>query len=428
MFLRATIRRLPQVLRPSQRLLPTPGRLFSDAPHGKDKPFPIDPLVVDVLESSQLETTEPVKRRRGPKKRVVVLEGPSAALPSVDEWKKYIPVTHATKFRVSLRKPETADMVAEAFVPNGSRDKVIVEAFPGPGQLTRSLLQLPKERIRKIIVLEDQEIYLNYLQPLEEQDPRVKVLPLDGYRWESYETLEKLGVLNEVQKLAWTDGVHPHLQFISHLPSNVMGEQLIAQLFRSIPDRQWLFQYGRVPLSFVLTEHLWKRVSASSESKTRCKLSVIAEATANYSEAVPYESLQPYEDHFHPARPSLSTPVEKKANKRPGNPFQAINIIPLENQVISRGRLDQWDYCLRRLFVKKATPLKSAMSSLAPGAQVLIKKISDPALPIDERVDVKTLVRQLSINDWQIILKAFGEWPFAPEDLSIDTSYGMKEV
>jgi hypothetical protein len=52
--------------------------------------------------------------------------------------------------------------------------------------------------------------------------------------------------------------VHPHLHFISHVPSTVIGEQLVAQLFRAIPEQQWLFAYGRVPMSFVLAEHMYE--------------------------------------------------------------------------------------------------------------------------------------------------------------------------
>jgi hypothetical protein len=60
--------------------------------------------------------------------------------------------------------------------------------------------------------------------------------------------------------------VHEKLHFISHLPQNVMGEQLIAQLFRSIPEKSWLFKYGRVPLSFALSQWVWEvRGQISSE-------------------------------------------------------------------------------------------------------------------------------------------------------------------
>ena len=177
-------------------------------------------------------------------------------------------------------------------------------------------------------------------------------------------------LLKDIATLAWEDGgscqcleptslpvncelaVHPSLHFISHLPSSIEGEQLIAQFFRSIPDQQWLFKYGRVPMSFILSDHLWKvqycllssiddlsnilkRISAPLSANERCKLTVIAEATADCSYAMQPEALLPYPLHFHPARPSASTsPDARKHNtRRVGNPFQAINIIPREEQV-----------------------------------------------------------------------------------------------
>jgi hypothetical protein len=100
--------------------------------------------------------------------------------------KRCIPVfpttsnTQLVKHRVCLRDSETAAQVAESFVPAGTKDKVIIEAFPGmysapsniswtdnlvgPGILTRALLQLPRERIRKIIVLENAECFLDNLR------------------------------------------------------------------------------------------------------------------------------------------------------------------------------------------------------------------------------------------------------------------------
>lgn len=82
---------------------------------------------------------------------------------------------------VSISNPDTADLVANASVPEGSKGKVIIEGFPGaysystlpetlmkllkgPGCLTRALLKLPKERIRKIIILEDNEEFLRCLR------------------------------------------------------------------------------------------------------------------------------------------------------------------------------------------------------------------------------------------------------------------------
>ena len=49
----------------------------------------------------------------------------------------------------------------------------------------------------------------------------------------------------------------PNLHFVSHLPQTIHGEQLIAQLFRSIPERSWLFKYGRVPMSILMSDLVW---------------------------------------------------------------------------------------------------------------------------------------------------------------------------
>jgi transcription factor 1 len=51
---------------------------------------------------------------------------------------------------------------------------------------------------------------------------------------------------------------------------------------------------------------------------------------------------------------------------------------------------------------------------LAPGAQTLVKKVTDPDDPLSERIDPKKLIRHLTVDDWKIIIRAFHNWPFAP--------------
>lgn len=53
--------------------------------------------------------------------------------------------------------------------------------------------------------------------------------------------------------------------------------------------------------------------------------------------------------------------------------------------------------------------------SLAPGAQSLLRRLTDQELPPEERVDIKKQIRSLDIKDWALILRAFDNWPFAPE-------------
>lgn len=75
-----------------------------------------------------------------------------------------------------------------------------------------------------------------------------------------------------------------------------------------------------------------QRLSTPINNSARCKLTVIAEATSANSTSVPPEVLMPYDDHFHPSQHSNIT--ARTENKRVGTPFLAVDIKPLEKQVI----------------------------------------------------------------------------------------------
>ncbi|KAJ7045493.1 S-adenosyl-L-methionine-dependent methyltransferase [Mycena alexandri] len=349
------------------------------------------------------------------------------ALPPRSLWRQYFPsVTKTFQHRVSLADANTATMVANAFIPATSRDKTVIEIFPGPGQLTRALLNLPRTRIKKLIVLEHADVFLKYLKPLEAIDDRITVLPLSGEHWGSYLALQDMNILADVPIIPWDQGVHPQLHFVSHMATNVAGEQFCSQLFRNMPDQQWLFKYGRVPMSLLISEYIWKRIRGD-DLKLRCKLSMIAAAVSSFDLAVPSSTLQPYASHFHPV-PSLAKLAEREQEKqmqtsKPGNPFVAINVTPLEQQWIGPGQLNKWDYCLRHLYVNRAKPIKSALPYLAPGAQMLLKKLADG----ERQVNPKTPVREMTLQDWSLLVNAFSEWPFAPEDLSITDTIGIED-
>ncbi|EIM83080.1 S-adenosyl-L-methionine-dependent methyltransferase [Stereum hirsutum FP-91666 SS1] len=347
-------------------------------------------------------------------------------LPPIDNWRSYFAVHQlVVRDRVSVRNLELADKLAYSFLdnPHTSSDepKTVVEAFPGPGQLSRALLKLPPSKLKKLIILEDHEPYLQYLRPLEQADPRVKIVPLSGFTWATYTQLEEMGLLADIPYVS-SDEVHPSFHFVTHIPHSIQGEQLVAQLFRCIPESSWLFRFGRVPMSFIMGKHVWERVSAPPGSQQRCKLSVIAEATAEFSLSLPPEDLLPYNAHWHPTAGAPSaTQKAKPESRKLGHPLVSVNITPMKEQIIAKGRLDEWDYVLRRLFVLKSTALKKAIGSLAPGASVLIKPLTDESLPLEQRVDMAKQIRFLTLADWALIERAFEAWPFAPklEDLSI---------
>lgn len=347
-------------------------------------------------------------------------------LPPIDDWLSHFPFAPlVVRDRISIRDPVTAIRVAESFVDSKKtstrKPKVIIEAFPGPGALSRAFLTLPPDKLKKLIILEDHEPYLEYLRPLARADPRVRVVPQSGFNWDTYSYLLESGDL-DVDIAPW-EKIHPELHFVTHIPQTIPGEQLVAQLFRCIPENSWLFKYGRVPMSFILADWVWRRISAPPKGIERCKLSVIAEASSRFSPSLPPEDLSPFFEHFHPATSSVRTggSALRPETRRRGSPFLAVNVVPHAEQIISKGKLDQWDYILRRLFVLKSTPLRGAISSLAPGAEVLLDKLTDKRLPLEQRVDIRLPVKQLTVSDWVLIARAFDAWPFAPEDLNIDS-------
>ncbi|KAH9892893.1 S-adenosyl-L-methionine-dependent methyltransferase [Cubamyces lactineus] len=345
-------------------------------------------------------------------------------LPPAKQWKSKFPVQNTQRReRVSLSDPDTARVVASSFLSEpsaGDGGKIVIEAFPGPGALSRAMLELPKSKLRKLIILEDEELFLSALKPLEDADPRVTVLPMSGHSWDTYSYIEEHGLLEGLQTQPW-EGPSPNLHFVAHLPHNVKGEQLIAQLFRCIPEHSWLFQYGRTPMSILLSEYVYGRLTASTKDSQRCKLAVIAEATADVREPVDPRALAPYADKFYPLPVAGGAP--RITSKRVGQPIHAITATPYAEQVIRQGDIGKWDFCLRRLFVLKRTPLKDALSSLAPGASSMLKDLTDTRLPPAQRVNVTKPCRDLTLADWTLIMRAFDNWPFKPADLMITDGF-----
>ncbi|KAJ1299783.1 hypothetical protein OPQ81_011999 [Rhizoctonia solani] len=374
----------------------------------------------------------------------------------------------ATKGRCSLIEPEAARAVVRGALgldeerPKGSKKRkegrVIIEAFPGPGGVTRALLELPRSEVKKVIVLEEELKYLPALKELEYFDDRVHVLSHSGFIWETYDVVKELGLLDDVEIEDWKTAPHSNLAFIGHLPLGPVGEQLIAQLLRAIPERSWLFKYGRMRMTWLLAQRMLERIISPPQKAARCKLTLVAEATADITPAVPKEALDDYDKYFWP-KSELSVGGKKKTPlpRRIGQPFVAVNIDPLaEGSILPRDEvrelrvdqvaadpftdaraskvqavqsevaqpgmrvtLDKWDYVLRQLFILKSTPLEKAIQNLGPGASILLSKLTGPDVSESRKVNIKAPINALSLHDFARIVEEFHKWPFAPDVLFI---------
>ncbi|KAJ3546604.1 hypothetical protein NMY22_g1989 [Coprinellus aureogranulatus] len=429
---------------------PPPSRAPSRPPSAIDTSSPspspppsLPPFVSNLNFNTNAATTSPHTQR--PKDLTIPekYRTPGLELPPPEEWWKLFRFPEKRK-RKTLCNPDTARKLAEVYVPEGSKGKVVVEAWAGPGTLTRALLALPRERISKVIVLEEEPKFAEWLKPLQKVDDRLHVLELDAYNWASYTEMEQKGLLSDVETVDWKSGgayipssllhplslinavhsfiqpVHPQLQFIAQLPTNVHGEQLVAQLARAIPDRKWLFRFGRVPLDLTTSLTMALRLLASNTPqgwKHRCKVGVMTEAAAGVERRYRSEELMPVQGHFyHPTKRAVGVRAKPVVDAQP---VQPIRMTPLENPWIESGELDLWDFVMRNMFITKATPLNKGITGLGPGAQSLLKKLDDPSLPPDQRVDITKAPRELSLREWKVLVRVFGEWPFRPENLSI---------
>ena len=104
--------------------------------------FSDTPIRSSELSSASEDDSLPVKprkRHRAPKKRKNLLtEEDEAAmsvsklnLPPIDKWRQYFAIMEGQRLRFFLRNPDTAQMLAESFVPEGSKDLIVIEAAAG---------------------------------------------------------------------------------------------------------------------------------------------------------------------------------------------------------------------------------------------------------------------------------------------------------
>ena len=147
------------------------------------QPFSIDSLIADAIQTeNQLEANPPRKKNDKGENLASQAEIPSIPpIPPKELWSKTFPFIFEAKGRSFIMNPEVAKIMADSCVPEGTKDQIILEAFPGthlfistiyltqwecqgPGTLTRALLDLPKSRIKKIIVMEDIKLYLQWLK------------------------------------------------------------------------------------------------------------------------------------------------------------------------------------------------------------------------------------------------------------------------
>ncbi|XP_034077857.1 dimethyladenosine transferase 1, mitochondrial [Gymnodraco acuticeps] len=147
------------------------------------------------------------------------------------------------------------------------RDAHVCEVGPGPGGLTRSILNAGAT---DVLVVEKDTRFISGLKLLSEAAPgRVRIVHGDilTYRMDR-------GFPDTISK-PW-DGDPPNLHIIGNLPFNV-STPLIIKWLENIANRTGPFAFGRTQLTLTFQKEVAERLTASTGSKQRSRLSIMAQ-------------------------------------------------------------------------------------------------------------------------------------------------------
>lgn len=241
--------------------------------------------------------------------------------------------------------------------------------------------------------------------------------------------------------------------FFAHLPTSVHGEQLLAQLITAIANRLWMFQYARMPMFFVCSEHVAQvrllllevrrparslnapsssqRCIAPPNHRLRGKMSLLAQALTNSRIVMDSTHFLPHEEHFWPDTPDIGPrlPITRTGGFSHGKMSTGMAKVdnclllvePKIQPLISGAEMDSFEYVLRNLFVLKRHSVSSALKHMAPGADNILKMLHSghPVMetmgPIE--IDPETIVMDLTVEQFVCLAKLFDRWPFRPVHL-----------
>ncbi|KAM6973283.1 dimethyladenosine transferase 1, mitochondrial [Aplochiton taeniatus] len=200
------------------------------------------------------------------------------------------------------------------------RDAHVCEVGPGPGGLTRSILSAGAA---DLLVVEKDTRFIPGLELLSEAAPgKLRIVHGDILTYR----LDK-GFPRKIIK-AWEDDP-PDLHIIGNLPFSV-STPLIIRWLENISNKSGPFAYGRTRLTLTFQKEVAERLTASTGSRQRSRLSVMAQylCTVRNCFTIPGRAFLPKPKvdvgvvHFTPlAQPQIQQPF-KLVEKVVRNAFQ----------------------------------------------------------------------------------------------------------
>ncbi|KAI8367801.1 ribosomal RNA adenine methyltransferase KsgA/Erm [Choanephora cucurbitarum] len=243
--------------------------------------------------------------------------------PSVTTWSKNFRNRNATTPRATIGAQSVAELGIEQLNLSNVKNMTAVEIYPGLGAWTSAIKNVG---FKRVLSLEPQPIYYNWMQQYSETtDGVVEVLKKDGYDWDTYQDLRAPEYLGQLERKDWSESI---------IPKGSKGEQLLAQFTQCIILKMAMHSLGRIQMAFWLPDQLLQKYIAPPSATTRCKMSVLAEASSE-------------------VRLVCSTDPK---DMYPNGQYHLVQILPLEESHI-KCQWDVFEYVLKHLFVMQRKPL-----------------------------------------------------------------------
>ncbi|KAG0236742.1 Mitochondrial transcription factor 1 [Mortierella sp. GBA43] len=288
--------------------------------------------------------------------------------------------------RVSVMTETVADLSAQKMQIKDHPNRSVIELYPGPGQLTRSMALAGA---KKVITIDHAEAYQSSLQMLvDNSEGRIQHFPLNPLADPFDDLLDPTNnVASTFQPQPW-DKVHSELVIAGTLPNSSLGEKVLMDLLLASMERISIFSLGRIQMYMFCNKDTFKKLSASPGSTGRHKMAIFGEASAKITSL-----LAPGSDNFY-------LPTD----------YELLHIVPLEKPKI-QSSIEVADYCLRNLFANKSHPLNKVIKLLGPGAEILLGRLS---------FDTNIKIKHLTLEQLNEVIIKFEQWPLRPTVLYDD--------
>lgn len=238
---------------------------------------------------------------------------------------------------------------------NGGQKVTIIEAYAGAGTITNQLLR--RSEVGRVIAMETTypDAFKSLFDDTSIVDSEGKTvkdklhhLPRHtGFLWTAYEQIVQQGLLDHLTHLK-DDPKRPAHQlapivFVAQLPNTVHGDQLFTQLVAAMANGEWLFQYGRVRMAFVMPEVMAKKATAKAGEAMRARIGTLSSILSRSEIILPHDPcFEPQKDHVYPpthspTRRYLNSQYISRDNEASGNAQKdlcAFMVTPKPRQVL----------------------------------------------------------------------------------------------